>query len=256
MSSPQRLQKILASAGIASRRHSEELILAGRVTVNGTVVRELGVKADPAVDDIRVDGQRLPRSDQKHYFALFKPAGFITAVSDPRKRRTVMSLAPSIPGLHPVGRLDYDTSGLLLLTNDGDLTLALTHPRYGVPKTYDAVVQGIPSEPALQRLRDGVLLDDEHTFPAQVLRLGTEDDNARIRLTIHEGRNRQVRRMFEAIGHPVLRLKRLSVGPISVEGLEVGAIRPLTPEEIIALKQILPLQPSHDRSLDQEEPLG
>lgn len=253
MSSPQRLQKILASAGIASRRHSEELILAGRVSVNGMVVRELGVKADPASDDIRVDGKSLPRSDQKHYFALFKPTGYITAVSDPRKRRTVMNLAPDIPGLHPVGRLDYDTSGLLLLTNDGELTLALTHPRYGVPKTYDAVIQGIPTEAALQRLRDGVLLDDEHTFPAQVLRLGSEGDNARIRLTIHEGRNRQVRRMFDAINHPVLRLKRLSVGPISLEGLEVGAIRPLTPEEINALKQI-PSRP--ERRLDQEEPLG
>lgn len=255
MSSSQRLQKILASAGIASRRHSEELIVAGHVTVNGQVVRELGVKADPERDEIRVHGQLLPTSDRKQYFALHKPTGFITAVSDPRKRRTVMSLAPSVPGLHPVGRLDYDTSGLLLLTNDGELTLALTHPRFGVPKTYDAVVQGIPSEPALQRLRDGIRLDDDHTFPAQVLRLGTEGTDARIRLTIHEGRNRQVRRMFEGIGHPVLRLKRLSVGNITIDGLDVGAIRPLSPEEIASLKQIVPLQSGPDAvAKDQEEP--
>ena len=240
MSSPQRLQKILASAGIASRRHSEDLIQAGRVTVNGQVVRELGSKADPEHDEIRIDGQLLPRLEQKYYFALYKPTGYISAVSDPRKRRTVMSLAPNIPGLHPVGRLDYDTSGLLLLTNDGDLTLALTHPRYGVPKTYDAFVQGIPSEPALQRLREGVRLDGEHTFPAQVTRMGQEGANARIRITIHEGRNRQVRRMFEAIGHPVLRLKRLSIGNISLDGLEVGAVRALTPEEISVLKQNIP----------------
>lgn len=237
MSTLQRLQKILASAGVASRRHSEELILAGRVSVNGQVVTELGAKADPASDEIRVDGKPLAREIDKTYFALYKPTGYITSKSDPRNRRTVMLLAPEVPGLHPVGRLDYDTSGLLLLTNDGEFTLALTHPRYGVPKTYEATVQGHPGERILQRLREGVRLEDGWTSPAQVVSLGPSGPEARVRITLHEGRNRQVRRMFEAVGYPVIRLKRLSVGPVTLEGLKPGAIRPLTSQEIEALKQ-------------------
>lgn len=236
MSSPQRLQKILASAGVASRRRSEELILEGRVTVNGEVVRELGAKADPAQDAIEVDGAPLPRQTDKVYYALYKPTGYITSKTDPRGRRTVMALAPEVPGLHPVGRLDYDTSGLLLLTNDGDLTLAMTHPRFGVPKTYDALVEGHPSERILQRLRDGLRLEDGYTAAAKVVALGTEGNQSKVRITIHEGRNRQVRRMFAAIGHPVVRLKRLSVGTVSLEGLTPGGYRELTPQEVVALK--------------------
>ncbi len=237
MSTAQRLQKILASAGVASRRASEELIQAGRVSVNGQVVTELGAKADPSTDEIRVDGKPLAHVEEKAYFALYKPTGYITSKSDPRNRRTVMTLAPEVPGLHPVGRLDYDTSGLLLMTNDGDFTLALTHPRYGVPKTYEAWVQGHPSERILQRLREGVRLEDGWTSPAQVVSLGASGPESRVRITLHEGRNRQVRRMFAAVGHPVAKLKRLSVGPISLEGLKPGDIRPLTDQEIVALKQ-------------------
>jgi len=237
MSTLQRLQKILANAGVASRRHSEELILAGRVSVNGQVVTELGAKADPEADEIQVDGKALPREVGKAYFALYKPTGYITSKSDPRNRRTVMMLAPEVPGLHPVGRLDYDTSGLLLMTNDGDFTLALTHPRYGVPKTYEAWVEGHPTERILQKLREGVRLEDGWTSPAQVVALGPSGPESRIRITIHEGRNRQVRRMFEAVGHPVVRLKRLAVGPVTLEGLKPGAIRPLSHQEIVALKQ-------------------
>lgn len=237
MSTLQRLQKILASAGVASRRHAEELIRQGRVAVNGQVVSELGAKADPALDAIAVDGKPLPRHADKAYFALFKPTGYITSKRDPRNRRTVMMLAPEVPGLHPVGRLDYDTSGLLLLTNDGEFTLALTHPRYGVPKTYEALVAGHPTERILQRLREGVMLEDGWTSPAQVVALGPAGAESRIRITLHEGRNRQVRRMFEAVGHPVLRLKRLSVGPVSIEGLKPGDVRPLSQQEIVALKQ-------------------
>lgn len=148
-----------------------------------------------------------------------------------------MALAPEVPGLHPVGRLDYDTSGLLLLTNDGDFTLALTHPRYGVPKTYDAVVEGLPSEHLLQRLREGIPLEGHLTAAAKVVRMGAEGACARVRITIHEGRNRQVRRMFALIGHPVVRLKRLSVGPVTLEGLAPGALRPLSQQEIDALLQ-------------------
>ncbi|HEY9897774.1 MAG TPA: pseudouridine synthase [Pantanalinema sp.] len=231
------MQKILASAGVASRRRSEELILAGRVSVNGQVVRELGAKADPAHDAIEVDGTPLPSQTDKVYYALNKPTGYITSVTDPKGRRTVMALAPEVPGLHPVGRLDYDTSGLLLLTNDGDLTLAMTHPRYGVPKTYDALVEGHPTERILQRLRDGLRLEDGYTASAKVVALGTEGDQSRVRITIHEGRNRQVRRMFAAIGHPVVRLKRLSVGTVSIEGIALGGYRPLTPQEVVELKQ-------------------
>lgn len=237
MSTHQRLQKILASAGIASRRHSEALIQAGRVSVNGLVVTELGAKADPAVDEIHVDGEPLPREVGKTYFALYKPTGYITSKSDPRNRRTVMMLAPEVPGLHPVGRLDYDTSGLLLLTNDGEFTLGLTHPRYGVPKTYEAWVEGHPSERILQRLREGVRLEDGWTAPARVVSFGPSGAETRIHVTLHEGRNRQVRRMFEAVGHPVVKLKRLSVGPVTIEGMEPGAVRPLTAQEINALKQ-------------------
>ncbi|MNY27248.1 Ribosomal large subunit pseudouridine synthase B [compost metagenome] len=142
-----------------------------------------------------------------------------------------------MPGLHPVGRLDYDTSGRLLLTNGGDLTLAMTHPRFGVPKTYDALIEGHPTERILQRLRDGLRLEDGYTATAKVVALGTEGPLSSVRITIHEGRNRQVRRMFAAIGHPVVRLKRLSVGTISLEGLSLGGYRPLTPQEVVALKQ-------------------
>lgn len=237
MSSPQRLQKILASAGVASRRRSEELILAGRVAINGEIVRELGAKADPEHDTIAVDGTPLPRETGKVYYALYKPTGYITSKTDPKGRRTVMSLAPEVPGLHPVGRLDYDTSGLLLLTNDGDLTLAMTHPRFGVPKTYEALVEGHPTERILQRLRDGIRLEDGFTASAKVVGLGAEGAQSRVRITIHEGRNRQVRRMFAAIGHPVMRLKRLSVGTISIDGISLGGYRALTPQEVVALKQ-------------------
>jgi len=223
---------------VASRRQSEELIQAGRVTLNGAVVTELGTRADPDRDRIEVDGRPLPRAAGPTYYALNKPTGYITSVSDPRGRRTVMSLVPEVPGLHPVGRLDYDTSGLLLLTNDGDFTLALTHPRYGVPKTYDALVEGHPTERLLQRLREGIPLEGVLTAHAKVVRLGTDGPNARVRITLHEGRNRQVRRMLALIGHPVIRLKRLSIGPVTLDGLEPGAARPLTQQEIAALLQL------------------
>lgn len=235
MSTPQRLQKILASAGIASRRHSEDLIESGRVAVNGTVVTELGSKADPEVDRITVDGIPLSLSTEKVYLALNKPGGYITSRRDPRRRRTVMDLVPDFPGLHPVGRLDYDTSGLLILTNDGDFTHALTHPRYGIAKTYQAMIQGRPSEMALNRLREGVVLDDGPTAPAVVHRLGSEGRAALIQITIHEGRNRQIRRMFEAIGFPVIRLQRTAIGPVYLRDIQMGNWRPLTQDEITAL---------------------
>lgn len=235
MSTPQRLQKVLASAGVASRRHSEELILDGRVTVNGQVVRELGSKADPLHDRIEVDGRPLPKPSDKVYLVLHKPQGYVSTVKDPRRRRTVMDLVYPVPGLHPVGRLDYETSGILLMTNDGDFTLAMTHPRFGLPKVYHATLRGRPSELALQKLREGIVLDDGPTQPAEVVRLGHEGGMTNVQVTIHEGRNRQVRRMFEAIGHPVLRLKRTAVGPIKLGQLAPGQVRPLGPEEVETL---------------------
>lgn len=235
MSTPQRLQKILASAGVASRRHSEALILDGRVKINGQVVRELGTKADPERDRIEVDGRPLPRAAGPLYLALHKPQGYVTTVKDPRRRRTVMDLVSPVPGLHPVGRLDYDTTGLLLLTTDGEFTLAMTHPRFGVAKTYHAVLRGRPSELALQKLREGITLDDGPTQPAELIRLGHEGSTTAVQITLHEGRNRQVRRMFEAIGHPVLRLKRVGLGPVTLGDLAPGEARPLAPEEVEAL---------------------
>ncbi len=235
MSTPQRLQKVLASAGVASRRHSEDLILDGRVTVNGTVIRELGAKADPLLDRIEVDGRPLPKPGDRVYLVLHKPQGYVTTVKDPRRRRTVMDLVAPVPGLHPVGRLDYDTSGLLLLTNDGDFTLAVTHPRFGMAKIYEATLRGRPSELALQKLREGITLDDGPTQPAEVVRLGHEGSSTHVQVSIHEGRNRQVRRMFEAIGHPVLRLKRTAVGPVKLGNLDPGQVRHLSPKEIETL---------------------
>jgi pseudouridine synthase len=235
MSTPQRLQKVLASAGVASRRHSEELILDGRVTVNGTIVRELGSKADPLRDRIEVDGRPLPKPSDRVYLVLHKPQGYVTTVKDPRRRRTVMDLVMPVPGLHPVGRLDYDTSGVLLLTNDGDFTLAMTHPRFGLAKVYHVTLRGRPSELALQKLREGIVLDDGPTQPAEVVRLGHEGGSTLVQVTIHEGRNRQVRRMFEAIGHPVLRLKRIGVGPVKLGNLAPGQVRPLGPDEVDTL---------------------
>jgi len=213
----ERLQKILSHAGVASRRAAERLILDGRVTVNGRTVIELGTKADAGADDVRVDGRRLPAPARPRYVLLYKPRGYVTTRSDPQGRRTVLDLLPGDREyLYPVGRLDYDSEGLLLLTNDGDLTAALTHPRHGVPRTYEAELRGVPDDRALARLRAGVVLDGRRTRPAQVTRLPSprsHPDRGRLRLTIREGRNRQVRRMCEAVGHPVRRLVRTSSAP-------------------------------------------
>jgi 23S rRNA pseudouridine2605 synthase len=250
-----RLQKILSQAGVASRRAAEKLILDGRVAVNGQTVRELGTKADPG-DDIRVDGRRIRPAERKRYILLNKPAGFVTTRSDPQRRRTVLDLLAGVREyVYPVGRLDYDTEGLLLLTNDGELAAALTHPRHGVERTYEARVAGVPDEDALDRLRRGVPLDGHRTRPADVFLLtrdrarhsvtsrGERQSSGRekkvrsvLRLTIREGRNRQVRRMCEAVGHPVESLRRTRIGPISDRQLKPGEWRELTPKEVEKLK--------------------
>jgi 23S rRNA pseudouridine2605 synthase len=240
----QRLQKVLAHAGVASRRAAEKLIAEGRVTVNRTTVREMGVKADPDVDDIRVDGRRLRAPERHRYILLNKPAGFVTTRSDPQRRRTVIDLLDGVREyVYPVGRLDYDTEGLLLLTNDGDLAARLTHPRHEVERVYEAHVAGTPDEEAIDRLRRGIPLDGRRTMPAEVTRLsrtaakaGRQERNSVLLITIREGRNRQVRRMCEAVGHPVQKLRRVRIGPIADRRLRPGEWRELTKIEVEKLK--------------------
>jgi pseudouridine synthase len=239
-SEPVRLQKIISQAGIVSRRAAEKLIAEGRVTVNGETVSEMGTKADPARDDIRVDGRRIKSVARLRYILLYKPAGFVTTRSDPERRRTVIDLLVGVREyVYPVGRLDYDTEGLLLLTNDGDLAAKLTHPRHGVERTYEARVAGMPDTDAIDRLRRGIPLDGRRTLPADVslLNKGRTDREGVLAITIREGRNRQVRRMCEAVGHPVRKLIRVGIGPLSDRGLKPGSWRELTPQELRLLKQ-------------------
>jgi pseudouridine synthase len=231
----ERLQKLIAAAGVSSRRHAETLITDGRVTVNNAVVALLGTRVDPQRDVIAVDGVPIHRPEQRTIM-LNKPAGYITTRQDPHAPDTIMALVPEIPGLHPIGRLDKNTTGLLLLTNDGALTYALTHPKHHVEKTYRAWVQGIPREEQLERLRRGVLLDDGPTAPAQLYLVRHAADRALLEIVIHEGRKRQVRRMCDAIGHPVIALSRLRIGPLALGDLPEGRWRDLTAEEIRSLQ--------------------
>ena len=213
-------------------------MLEGRVTVNGTTVRELGTKADPAADDIRVDGRRVKLPERHRYVLLNKPRGYVTTRSDPHKRPTVIDLIGARDYIYPVGRLDFDSEGLLILTNDGELAAQLTHPSHGVNRVYEARVLGIPDAHDLQRLSRGVVIDSRRTEPAQIELLpGKRDDqHATLRITIHEGRNRQVRKMCEAIGHPVERLRRIAIGPIRDNRLKPGQWRELTRDEVVKLK--------------------
>jgi len=208
--------------------------VAGRISVNGQVITQLGVQVDPARDVVAVDGVPVNRPAHRTLM-LHKPAGRITTCRDPHARDTVMTLVPAIPGLHPIGRLDKDTTGLLLLSNDGDLTFALTHPRHHVDKTYRAWVEGVPNPETLTRLRQGVLLGDGPTAPAGVKRVLTREDRTLVEITIHEGRKRQVRRMLQVVGHPVISLARIRIGPLALGDLSEGHWRELTAEEVRAL---------------------
>jgi len=236
----ERLQKILSQAGIASRRASEQLMLEGRVTVNGATIRELGTKADPAADDIRVDGRRVRLAEQHRYLLLNKPRGYVTTRSDPQRRPTVVDLLGGVREyVYPVGRLDFDSEGLLLLTNDGDLAARLTHPRHGVPRVYEAKVLGVPDAHDLARLSRGIVLEGRRTSPAVVRLLGQSRDGGQstLEVTIHEGRNRQVRSMCEAIGHPVDALRRVAIGPIRDTRLRPGQYRDLSQDEVRRLRE-------------------
>ena len=229
-----RLQKVLARAGLGSRRACESLIAAGRVTVDGEVAT-LGRRVDVATAAVEVDGVPVPVAPELVAYLLNKPAGVVTTLSDPQGRRTVATLVPARPRVFPVGRLDYDSEGLLVLTNDGRLAQLLTHPSHGVPKAYLVEVEGVPSAGALRRLREGVELDDGPTAPARIAVTDRRGDSAAIEIVLHEGRNRQVRRMCEAIGHPVTRLVRTRIGPLHDARLAPGKWRVLEPAEIRAL---------------------
>lgn len=235
----ERLQKVLAHAGVASRRESEEWIKKGRVKVNGQVVTALGVKVDPSRDKIEVDG-KIIHSERKRTFLFYKPMRVITSMHDPQGRKVVADFFREIPErVYPVGRLDYDTEGLLIVTNDGELAQKLVHPRYEVDKVYLATVKGKTSTHALKKLSDGVMLDDGLTAPAKVKLLETNEKKSKVQLVIHEGRNRQVRRMFHAVGHPVIHLIRIQLASFTLEGLKPGQFRECTQEEIIRLKRKL-----------------
>lgn len=240
-----RLHRRIAQSGICSRRAAEELIAQGRVRVNGQVVREMGVKVGPG-DEIDVDGDLLPRSEPVT-IVMNKPSGYLTTMSDPRGRPTIVRLLPRLASpVKPVGRLDMDTEGILILTSDGDLAHRLSHPRHEIEKEYEALVNGIPDERALERLRRGVRLEDGMTAPAVVEIIGRpakqeSTPTTKLKLVIHEGRNRQVRRMCEAVGHPVLTLKRVRVGFLGVKGLRKGECRILGMAEVDRLKKMVGL---------------
>jgi len=233
-----RLNKLLSQAGVASRRLADELIAQGRVEVNGQVVTGLGTRADPGRDVIRVDGRRLRLDVERRYLLMNKPRGVLSTRSDPGRRRTVIDVLAErgITGyFYPVGRLDYDSEGLILLTNDGDFADHVTHPRYELERTYEATVVGVPDERDLERLRRGVVIDGRKTLPAEVeiVRvLEGREPRAVLRVTLREGRNRQVRNMCDAIAHPVDRLRRISIGGVTDQRLRPGEVRDLTPAEI------------------------
>lgn len=234
-----RLQKYMALCGVASRRASEEMIAAGRVCVNGRTVTEMGVQVDEERDRVTVDGAPIRLEEEKHYLAYYKPVGEVTTVSDPEGRATVMDKFRDYPvRLYPVGRLDYDSEGLLLLTNDGDMMNSLLHPSHEVNKTYLARVSSRLEDESVRRLRQGVTLDGRLTSPAQVRVVRYETFDTVVLVTIHEGRYRQVRRMFEAVGHQVVSLKRVGFGPIQLGDLPRGQWRRLTDAEVKRLKEL------------------
>jgi len=235
----ERIQKILAKAGIASRREAERMVIEGRVLVNGCVVEVLGFKADPSKDHIRVDGKRLTPFEPKVILLLNKPRGYLSTVKDPKGRPTVLDLLKNVKWrIYPVGRLDFDAEGLLLLTNDGNLAHLLSHPKFSIPKTYLVKVAGVPEEKKLTRLKRGVMLEDGQAKAISCSLIREREKNSWVRIVVTEGRNHLVKRMFSAIGATVLKLKRIEYGPIQLGDLPFGQFRYLTLEEMEKLKQI------------------
>jgi pseudouridine synthase len=240
-----RLNKLLSVHGVASRRAADELIAQGRVEVNGRVTSELGTKVDPDRDEVKVDGRRLKRAPVKRYLLMNKPAGVMSTRSDPQRRTTVIDLLAQagVSGyFYPVGRLDYDSEGLIILTNDGEFAERVTHPRHELERSYEAVVEGVPDERDLDRLRHGVVIDGRRTLPARIARrrvLPGKREQTLLEITIREGRNRQVRHMCDAIAHPVARLRRVRIGAIRDSRLKKGEFRELTTAEIGSLTKSL-----------------
>lgn len=228
-----RLQKYMADCGVASRRQSEAMIADGRVKVNGKTVRELGTKMDPENDRVSVDGQDIAVKDEYLFYMLNKPAGYLTTTSDPQHRPTIFDLCPELRGrVLPVGRLDMDTEGLLLLTNHGELAYRLTHPKYNIKKKYIARVEGVITPKALKTLEEGVVLEDGKTAPAKARFLKKQGKNSVVELIIHEGKKRQVRRMLKAVGFPCIGLTRVAVDQVTLSHVDLGQIRPLTEKEL------------------------
>ncbi len=238
-----RLNKYLAESGVASRRKADELIRAGRVTVDGRLVQEIGLRVDPEQQEIAVDG-KVVRPAPKVYYLFYKPRGYLTALSDPHGRPTIAEFLKKLPRrVFPVGRLDADTEGLLLLTNDGELAHRLLHPRYGIKRLYEATVKGHPSAGAIKRLlEEGVEVEGRRVFPKSIRLKGKGPHTTTYEVVVGEGRKREVRKLFAAIGHPVRKLKRLAFGPLVLRGLRPGEIRPLTLKELRALKQAVKLR--------------
>jgi len=243
----ERLQKIIAAAGFASRREAEEMIRGQRVSLNGKVVTELGTKADAAKDHIKVDGKLITRPEEHRYILLYKPKEVMTTVSDPQGRRTVIDLIRGIKErIYPVGRLDYHSEGLILITNDGDLAFKVSHPTNGSIKTYHVKVRGVPEERLVDKLRRGITIDGKRTLPSEISRLRTtgrsdEEGNSWFEVLLREGRTHQIRKMFQAVGHPVSKLKRVAIGPISDSKLSAGGWRELSEQEVKLLgKQMEP----------------
>jgi 23S rRNA pseudouridine2605 synthase len=235
-----RLQKLIAGTGLASRRKAEEMIAAGRVMVNGKVVRELGTKVDAAKDHVKVDGRHI-RSAQPHvYVLLHKPKNVMSTLHDPEGRPTVKEFLPGVSvRVFPVGRLDFDSEGLMLLTNHGELAQALLHPKYHVPKTYLVKVKGVLNDEEIRSLQAGVRLDDGVTAPAAIKKIRKAESNSWVEITIHEGRKHQVKRMLEAVGHPVLKLVRVRMGPLALGNMEPGEYRFLTDREANMLRDLV-----------------
>ncbi len=239
MKNLQRISKILADAGLTSRRKAEELIREGRVTVNGRIA-QIGEKADPNQDHLKVDGRRICPLANRVYMLLYKPKGVVTSTDDPEGRVTVLDLIrPLKTRLFPVGRLDFDAEGLLLLTNDGELAHCLTHPSFHVPRKYLVKIKGQPMEEEIEKLRRGIRLDDGHTAPCQIVPVRKTAENLWVEMTLYEGRNRQVKRMWAKVGYPVLKLKRLAFAGLNLGKMRPGEYRLLTPREVQKLKQII-----------------
>ena len=234
----ERLQKIIAHAGFASRREAEVMIREGRVTVNGRVVTELGSKADPVHDHVKVDGKLITKPEDHRYILLYKPREVMTTVEDPQGRRTVIDLIKGVrERIYPVGRLDFHSEGLILLTNDGDLAYKVSHPKHGSVKTYHVKVRGVPEERIVQKLERGITIDGKRTLPCEISRMkttgkGDEEGNSWYEVKLREGRTQQIRKMFQAVGHPVSKLRRVAIGPLSDPRLTPGDYRELTSKEV------------------------